>query len=143
MIRRPPRSTRTDTLFPYTTLFRSVGDGDDPGRLAIDRDVDRRRAVCAKAVGCLGERAQIDVIFFKKARIAEDYRLVVDDPDDTLADRLVDPRRLDQREAPVLGGLDDRGSQWLFAAALEARGNPEPLLQIGRASRRERVGQYG
>src|SRR3546814_14009116 len=26
MIRRPPRSTRTDTLFPYTTLFRSDGD---------------------------------------------------------------------------------------------------------------------
>src|SRR3546814_12325281 len=25
MVRRPPRSTRTDTLFPYTTLFRSVG----------------------------------------------------------------------------------------------------------------------
>src|SRR3546814_796851 len=31
MIRRPPRSTRTDTLFPYTTLFRSVGDA---GQLA-------------------------------------------------------------------------------------------------------------
>src|SRR3546814_20356155 len=29
MIRRPPRSTRTDTLFPYTTLFRS---GPRPGR---------------------------------------------------------------------------------------------------------------
>src|SRR3546814_3317298 len=29
MIRRPPRSTRTDTLFPYTTLFRS---GADTGR---------------------------------------------------------------------------------------------------------------
>src|SRR3546814_16471976 len=30
MIRRPPRSTRTDTLFPYTTLFRSVfGDAND------------------------------------------------------------------------------------------------------------------
>src|SRR3546814_14776981 len=27
MIRRPPRSTRTDTLFPYTTLFRSVAEG--------------------------------------------------------------------------------------------------------------------
>src|SRR3546814_9424739 len=27
MIRRPPRSTRTDTLFPYTTLFRSPADG--------------------------------------------------------------------------------------------------------------------
>src|SRR3546814_14006366 len=27
MIRRPPRSTRTDTLFPYTTLFRSLSVG--------------------------------------------------------------------------------------------------------------------
>src|SRR3546814_15790487 len=27
MIRRPPRSTRTDTLFPYTTLFRAMPDG--------------------------------------------------------------------------------------------------------------------
>src|SRR3546814_13562115 len=27
MIRRPPRSTRTDTLFPYTTLFRSYAGG--------------------------------------------------------------------------------------------------------------------
>src|SRR3546814_5511903 len=27
MIRRPPRSTRTDTLFPYTTLFRSIAKG--------------------------------------------------------------------------------------------------------------------
>src|SRR3546814_3268336 len=27
MIRRPPRSTRTDTLFPYTTLFRSMSTG--------------------------------------------------------------------------------------------------------------------
>src|SRR3546814_8883963 len=37
MIRRPPRSTRTDTLFPYTTLFRSGGVGRrhvvaEPGR---------------------------------------------------------------------------------------------------------------
>src|SRR3546814_5345627 len=29
MIRRPPRSTRTDTLFPYTTLFRSQQAADD------------------------------------------------------------------------------------------------------------------
>src|SRR3546814_4185520 len=33
MIRRPPRSTRTDTLFPYTTLFRSEG---RPGKLEIN-----------------------------------------------------------------------------------------------------------
>src|SRR3546814_21143049 len=42
MIRRPPRSTRTDTLFPYTTLFRSRIDAEDdeevhlPLHLAID-----------------------------------------------------------------------------------------------------------
>src|SRR3546814_57657 len=34
MIRRPPRSTRTDTLFPYTTLFRSAGDR--PGQRHVD-----------------------------------------------------------------------------------------------------------
>src|SRR3546814_15958255 len=37
MIRRPPRSTRTDTLFPYTTLFRSTGIG-----AAVKRVEDKR-----------------------------------------------------------------------------------------------------
>src|SRR3546814_3898509 len=43
MIRRPPRSTRTDTLFPYTTLFRSapvgawrrMAGGDEPCRRPV------------------------------------------------------------------------------------------------------------
>src|SRR3546814_19969295 len=39
MIRRPPRSTRTDTLFPYTTLFRSHG----PGRRRQGRRSGGRR----------------------------------------------------------------------------------------------------
>src|SRR3546814_3109097 len=38
MIRRPPRSTRTDTLFPYTSLFRS-------------KAISRRRRGVAKQVG--------------------------------------------------------------------------------------------
>src|SRR3546814_13429525 len=40
MIRRPPRSTRTDTLFPYTTLFRSGFDHicTRMGHLGLDRD---------------------------------------------------------------------------------------------------------
>src|SRR3546814_16891525 len=37
MIRRPPRSTRTDTLFPYTTLFRSRIAIDGPAIAAIAR----------------------------------------------------------------------------------------------------------
>src|SRR3546814_11602926 len=58
MIRRPPRSTRTDTLFPYTTLFRSAerlgeqrahlsdplprghGGAPQPARVAQDREQD-------------------------------------------------------------------------------------------------------
>src|SRR3546814_18532601 len=35
MVRRPPRSTRTDTLFPYTTLFRSRGGPPDPWRRTV------------------------------------------------------------------------------------------------------------
>src|SRR3546814_3164482 len=37
MIRRPPRSTRTDTLFPYTTLFRSSAAGRTDVRLRLQR----------------------------------------------------------------------------------------------------------
>src|SRR3546814_2694372 len=37
MIRRPPRSTRTDTLFPYTTLFRSVDAPDHLRPAAVGR----------------------------------------------------------------------------------------------------------
>src|SRR3546814_5685527 len=41
MIRRPPRSTRTDTLFPYTTLFRSLG-SDHPMTLLTRMDYAER-----------------------------------------------------------------------------------------------------
>src|SRR3546814_6796169 len=54
MIRRPPRSTRTDTLFPYTTLFRS-GDGQTRrGRIADGHacDVVVRQAVAGHDPRC-------------------------------------------------------------------------------------------
>src|SRR3546814_1260975 len=44
MIRRPPRSTRTDTLFPYTTLFRSRAALCDKGRLHPRQRCARARA---------------------------------------------------------------------------------------------------
>src|SRR3546814_15406976 len=43
MIRRPPRSTRTDTLFPYTTLFRSTARA--PGSRATRRTRSLRSAI--------------------------------------------------------------------------------------------------
>src|SRR3546814_3724570 len=46
MIRRPPRSTRTDTLFPYTTLFRSLTYVKAHARYGVtplvQRDIDQR-----------------------------------------------------------------------------------------------------
>src|SRR3546814_4257321 len=49
MIRRPPISTRTDTLFPYTTLFRSPGD--DALQLdALDQEHGHRGLALAKGV---------------------------------------------------------------------------------------------
>src|SRR3546814_15389974 len=50
MIRRPPRSTRTDTLFPYTTLFRSFrGAGHQP------RKADAAKAVLREHIRGLGD----------------------------------------------------------------------------------------
>src|SRR3546814_4368204 len=49
MIRRPPRSTRTDTLFPYTTLFRSRG-GIDAGDMASGRKRGRELARSAAEI---------------------------------------------------------------------------------------------
>src|SRR3546814_17796516 len=52
MIRRPPRSTRTDTLFPYTTLFRSLADARRSGS-AVENvlGVTTGRALLGEAVG--------------------------------------------------------------------------------------------
>src|SRR3546814_4676199 len=47
MIRRPPRSTRTDTLFPYTTLFRSVPGADGVAEPGTDRGHATRRGAAA------------------------------------------------------------------------------------------------
>src|SRR3546814_17812993 len=54
MIRRPPRSTRTDTLFPSTTLFRSSGAPAFAGELSSPRFLEgpvEPRAQCFDVVG--------------------------------------------------------------------------------------------
>src|SRR3546814_4171567 len=48
MIRRPPRSTRTDTLFPYTTLFRSPSPFIDP---ETRKAMGEQAVALARAVG--------------------------------------------------------------------------------------------
>src|SRR3546814_1005604 len=47
MIQRPPRSTRTDTLLPYTTLFRSAHSGVASGAARPAQTLDVRQAIAA------------------------------------------------------------------------------------------------
>src|SRR3546814_1620716 len=49
MIRRPPRSTRTDTLVPYTTLFRSAGQPLVPATFPPPAHAECRRRRCIEA----------------------------------------------------------------------------------------------
>src|SRR3546814_9712839 len=60
MLRRPPRSTRSDTRFPYPTLFRSKTDGDTEFHMAAqalwgadeaDRRVGKGRVFASRSVG--------------------------------------------------------------------------------------------
>src|SRR3546814_5739049 len=60
MIRRPPRSTRTDTLFPYTTLFRSAGEFRELVRDHI-----------ADAISCFVEILYFDEHKVRFARVSE------------------------------------------------------------------------
>src|SRR3546814_6574526 len=55
MIRRPPRSTRTDTLFPYTTLFRSVLE-EAPSPVISAEERARMGGICADAMAKMGYR---------------------------------------------------------------------------------------
>src|SRR3546814_4021161 len=49
MIRRPPRSTRTDTLFPYTTLFRSNAGGGAMNENSETVEITNQRGLHARA----------------------------------------------------------------------------------------------
>src|SRR3546814_1997629 len=61
MIRRPPRSTRTDTLFPYTTLFRSDYSGDLLEPEAVLECIERAKALLAHTQAWL-ERHRPDLL---------------------------------------------------------------------------------
>src|SRR3546814_555822 len=84
MIRRPPRSTRTDTLFPYTTLFRSVIIETDilvegvKFRAIDDRAEPQRRCVAiglrlaVKPLVIAGNRDQLQPVAEFEARVEND-----------------------------------------------------------------------
>src|SRR3546814_13819499 len=55
MYRRPPRSTRTDTLFPYTTLFRSCGGRRRKRKSPPSRASTAEPPAEPSSAGCLGQ----------------------------------------------------------------------------------------
>src|SRR3546814_8383329 len=99
MIRRPPRSTRTDTLFPYTTRFRSA---DVRGGLTFEGDGTRPRIDIAARL----DDTQVPVAkrFWVRNKMSEATLHWLDTA-------LVDGRLLDGH-AVVSGDLDD----WPFRA---------------------------
>src|SRR3546814_17267304 len=101
MIRRPPRSTRTDTLFPYTTLFRSVlGDA----RMQV------------------GDRVAVQ-------GLSADHDL----------EAVVVGRVVAARDRDAAAGVEVEGAEVHHRRGRQADVDDE----IGRASCRERVCQYG
>src|SRR3546814_16967553 len=122
MSRRPPRSTRTDTLFPYTTLFRSITDA----TIAAMESLGARRAAIAAAVGpCIGRASyEVDQGFVQ--------RFVTDDP---ATERFFAAGRPGHAMFDIAAYV---------AARLAAAGVTRIAIggqEIGRASWRERVCQ--
>src|SRR3546814_16621111 len=72
MIRRPPRSTRTDTLFPYTTLFRSSGEGTitDVRQAAARHDLSQADLIAAKDAMVIAQRELQEMVGSTALRLA-------------------------------------------------------------------------
>src|SRR3546814_12952190 len=125
MIRRPPRSTRTDTLFPYTTLFRSfLADeglrGDDPGAALP-------RPGAARALPKTLSHADVDRLFAGvEARLARDPA----DPNDLRRSALV----------ALLYGSGLRARELVSLARTGVAPDRALLILKGQADREQVVG---
>src|SRR3546814_14844935 len=104
MIRRPPRSTRTDTLFPYTTLFRSVVVA---MRASPENDRKDRPVAGASGHGACGSLLE-DPLVLQLGHQAEDLLLGALDPGAGLGG--AEPARGDADLGPPLLELLDRKS---------------------------------
>src|SRR3546814_18630947 len=117
MIRRPPRSTRTDTLFPYTTLFRS----------SSSHAIATRTVAAAPSLGRLAIPHSASLQFPPQFRGTG-----TTEPMDTLDGTLPVTHTCQTQWTAWTASSSDYGSEgWGFES-----------LQIGRASWRGRVCQY-
>src|SRR3546814_20604488 len=137
MRRRPPRSTRTDTLFPYTTLFRSKTDSLDAIKVYANSHYVTPRPTLQQAVKLIKEDLKVQLALFNQQG------------------KLLEAQRLEQRTMFDLEMIEATGSCAgieNYSRYLTGRqpGAPPPTLfeylpddaQIGRASCRARVCRY-
>src|SRR3546814_15834210 len=117
MIRRPPRSTRTDTLFPYTTLFRSISSftmaGPSPAALPD---------MMEKAVARM-DRIYTDAL--TAGVLKTDTYLVLEKP-------------VEREDLPEEVATEEE----ILPSEIDGSVPATPAAEIGRASSRERVCQY-
>src|SRR3546814_14069083 len=116
MIPRPPRSTRTDTRFPYTTLFRSIIDG------------NRRAMLLRRLEKTTGIKQHFDAIILPHA-YADNQEAIV---------RLETQYQLGEDAKVEYGALQ----KYLHVRRLHVDLGIPKDQKIGRASCRERVCQY-
>src|SRR3546814_9589600 len=141
MYRRPPRSTRTDTLFPYTTLFRSrMAQKEKQDGIALlkadHREVEQLFAKFEKAKGA-GQKQKLAEQICKEltihAKIEED--IFYPACEGAVEAELLEDAYVKHDSAKVLIAEIEAGgpAETLYAAKVK---------EIGRASCRERVCQY-
>src|SRR3546814_11117163 len=124
MIRRTPRSTRTDTLFPYTTLFLSV----------LERAVVREQRV-------LAFEAELRVGLHEPEELLQ--RSIEAGLGHHLADLAVDARDLVQAQLVDLRGRHVGGGRLVRVEGIPLFDVGQLVQAIGRASVRGGVCQYG
>src|SRR3546814_12457171 len=128
MIRRPPRSTRTDTLFPYTTLFRSVPKGWAPDIQAFRSGLDF---------------STVDLTADEKAKLYDWYlRTIGEIPPYVRFMAEHRPRLLKTHRARIENMLYVLPKQMWPTHMLYYHVMSRLAEEIGRASCRERVCQY-
>src|SRR3546814_15324323 len=119
MIRRPPRSTRTDTLFPYTTLFRSVDLDSESPHILVNAPTNKGKSTVGRSLG-VQSLSQGDLV--------------------VVLDRKMHSHQWARDLAPVVHYADTTPS--IGFALVNLGQELQRRNQIGRASCRERVCQY-
>src|SRR3546814_11311796 len=122
MIRRPPRSTLTDTLFPYTTLFRSIG-------------IDQRMPLSDRLLAVQADQATEQL--FEGIRVCEKMAIIGHQK----INAFVQSGAYIDAEA-LVDGIQQRCRQADTADAL-AFGLEKDRPEIGSTSCRDSVWQYG